>query len=73
MREKIIYDSEEIVVDGNHVEYAIINNDLEEFQKYKMDRERAVRDQEILRRVDSLEKEIANIKKILLQIHNRLG
>ena len=50
----------------------IINADDETFERFKMARQKAVKDRELIERVEDLEKEIRSLKKVLEKIHSRI-
>lgn len=50
----------------------IINADDEAFERFKMARQKAVKDRELIERVEDLEKEIRSLKKVLEKIHSRI-
>lgn len=52
---------------------AIINNDINEYEKYKMQRLRAVQNKKVEEKIDDLQKDISEIKILLKQIHSRLN
>lgn len=49
-----------------------INSNIDEFERYKMARSRAIREKQLQNRVDHLEKELNNIKRILQEINSRI-
>ena len=51
----------------------IINNDINEFHRYKMERTKLVRQKSLEERVDKLESEISEIKSILQSIQSRIS
>jgi len=51
----------------------IINNNVNEFQRYKMERTKLVRQKSLEERVDKLESEISEIKSILQSIQSRIS
>jgi len=51
----------------------VINNDIDEFHKYKMERAKVVRQKSLENRVEKLESEISELKNILQSIQSRIS
>jgi len=51
----------------------IINNDIDEFNRYKIERAKMVRQKSLEQRVDKLESDISEIKSILQSIQSRMS
>lgn len=51
----------------------IINNDIDEFQRYKLERAKIVRQKSLEERVQKLESDISEIKNILQTIQSRIN
>ena len=52
---------------------AVINSDLSEYERYKLKRQQAVREKSLQEKVESLEKELNDLKSRLYQLENRLN
>jgi len=51
----------------------VINNDIDEFHKYKMERAKVVRQKSLENRVEKLESEVSELKNILQSIQSRIS
>lgn len=51
----------------------VINNNIDEFHKYKMERAKVVRQKSLENRVEKLESEISELKNILQSIQSRIS
>lgn len=51
----------------------VINNDIDELQRYKLERAKIVRQKSLEARVNKLESEISEIKSILQTIQSRIS
>jgi len=51
----------------------VINNDIDEFHKYKMERAKVVRQKSLENRVEKLESEISELKNVLQSIQSRIS
>ena len=51
----------------------IINNNVDEFQRYKMERTKLIKQKSLEDRVEKLESDISEIKSILQSIQNRIS
>lgn len=51
----------------------IINNDIDEFRRYKMERSKILRQKSLESRVEQLESDISEMKKILQSIQGRIN
>jgi len=51
----------------------VINNDTNEFHKYKMERAKVVRQKSLENRVEKLESEISELKNVLQSIQSRIS
>lgn len=51
----------------------IINNDIDEFNRYKIERAKMVRQKSLEQRVNKLESDISEIKSILQSIQSRMS
>jgi len=51
----------------------VINNNIDDFEKYKMKREKAIRDKDVVARLDALEKNIESLKCLVCKLNNSLG
>ena len=51
----------------------IINNDIDEFNRYKLERAKVVRQKTLEERVQKLESDISEIKNILQTIQSRIS
>lgn len=52
---------------------AVINTDLSEYERYKLQRQKAVENKTLQQKVDVLEREVTNLKIKLSQIESRLN
>jgi len=52
---------------------SVINNDLSEYERYKLKRKQAVREKSIEQKVQVLEQEISELKIIVKELQNRLN
>jgi len=51
----------------------IINNNVDEFQRYKMERTKLIKQKSLEDRVEKLESDISEIKSILQSIQSRIS
>jgi uncharacterized protein (UPF0335 family) len=49
----------------------VINTNKEDFEKFKMVREKAMREKQYIQRIEKLEKEMKEIKKHLYELSNK--
>lgn len=49
----------------------VLNTDISEYERYKLRRKQLLREKDLEQRVESLEKQIIELKNIMLEIHNR--
>lgn len=52
---------------------AVINTDLSEYERYKLQRQKAVENKTLQEKVNVLEREVTNLKIKLSQIESRLN
>jgi len=52
---------------------AVINTNIDDFKRYKMEREKSFRQIEVDKRLSKIEKDIIQIKKILTDFHAKIG
>jgi uncharacterized protein YceH (UPF0502 family) len=50
----------------------VINSDIDEFHKYKLERAKVVRQKSLEQRVEKLESDISELKSILQSIQSRI-
>lgn len=50
----------------------VINNNIDEFRRYNDLRNRAIKERELINRIENLESEVTSLKKALNKIHSRL-
>lgn len=51
---------------------SVINTNKDEFEKYKMSRERAVREKHLSQRIEKLEQEMKQMKQMFHELSNKM-
>lgn len=55
------------------IEGFVVNRDIADWKRFENQRSRFIKDKEMNERIESLEKEILNLKRALTEIHNRIS
>lgn len=51
---------------------AVINTDHDDYVRYKMQRDRAQRDRQLLNRIDQLEQQVESLKQAMIKLNSKV-